>query len=149
MELPRRVRTTAGRLGWGVLVTSLALLGSDATGQNTTDDGIPAGTVAFFAGSSCPAGWTRPDYAKGRMVVAVVDGSTVGTTVGTPLGDQEDRVHRHSYSVSLPLPPKGITASSNSSDTRGAQAGTYTGTAQTEPATSGLPFVQLLACEKQ
>jgi hypothetical protein len=148
MELPRRVRATAGRLGWGVLVTSLALLGSDATGQNTTDDGIPSGIVAFFAGSSCPAGWTRPDYAKGRMVVAVVDGATVGTTVGTPLGDREDRTHQHDYSVSVQLQGRGLTGLAGGSPP-GAQAQTYTIEGESDPASSDLPFVQLLPCERQ
>lgn len=148
MEFPRLARVTVRRLGWGVVVASLALVGSDATGQATTqDDGIPSGTVAFFTGASCPAGWNRPDYAKGRMVVAVVDGGNVGVTVGAPLADRENRVHQHDYSVSASLPGKGLLGSTGGS-IPGAQAQTYTITGQSDPAPSDLPFVQLLACEK-
>ena len=168
MEFPRRVRTTAGRLGGlgglggrllvaglvaGVAAISLALavFGRDANGQDAApalDDGIAAGTVAFFAGSSCPPGWSCPDYAKGRMMVAVTDGSQVGVTVGTALADREDRMHQHDYSVSVTLAGRPLLGSSGGS-IPGAQAQTYPVAGQSDPAPSGLPFVQLLACERQ
>jgi hypothetical protein len=153
MEFPRFARVTAGRLGWGLVVAGLAAGlaggGSDAAGQDAQDDGIPSGTVAFFAGASCPPGWNRPDYAKGRMVVAVVDGGNVGVTVGTPLADRENRVHQHDYSVSVPLPsPAAGLVGASGGSIPGAQAQTYTVTGQSDPAPSDLPFVQLLACEK-
>lgn len=156
MEFPRFVKMAAakmaaGRLGWGVVVASLALVGTDAAGQDAgQDDGIPSGTVAFFAGTNCPTGWTRPDYAKGRMVVAVVDGGNVGVTVGTPLGDQEDRKHQHGHSGSVQLLKKGIAANRGFLSSSGTEAQTYStaGNGQQDAAPSGLPFVQLLACEK-
>jgi hypothetical protein len=139
-----------GRLGWGVVVASLALMGSDAVGQSTgQDDGIPSGTVAFFAGTSCPPGWTRPDDVKGRMVVAVVDGGTVGVRMGTPLADRENRTHQHDYSVSVTLaPPAAGPIGAGGGSVPGAQAQTYTVTGQSDPAPTDLPLVQLLACEK-
>ncbi len=41
------------------------------------DDGVPAGTMAFFSGGVCPAGWTTATNVQGRLVVAVTDGSKV------------------------------------------------------------------------
>ena len=151
MEFPRFARVIAGRLGWGLVVASLALVGTDAAGQDAgQDDGIPSGTVAFFAGANCPPGWSRPDYAKGRMVVAVVDGGNVGVTVGAPLRDQEDRTHLHSHTASVQLLKKGIVANRGFLSNSGTEAQTYStgGTGQQDTAPSGFPFVQLLACEK-
>jgi hypothetical protein len=154
MEFPRRARMTVGRFAWGVVVASPAasvafMGGREAAGQDAAqDDGIPPGTVAFFAGTSCPPGWSRPDDVKGRLVVAVIDGAQVGTTVGAPLTDQENRPHRHDYSGSTQLQGLGI-AGAAGSNVNGARAQSYTVQGQSDDAPSGLPFVQLLACERQ
>lgn len=135
---------------WGLLFAGLAigLIGTrNAAGENT-DDGIPAGLVAYISGGTCPAGWTAASNVEGRIVVAVSDGKDVGVQVGTPLSDQEDRNHTHSYTGELELPPKSISAA-DGANLEGAQAQTYTISGTTNAGPSGLPFVQVTACVKQ
>ena len=126
----------------------LVLLAGRAGSDGPIDDGVPSGTVAFFAqGATCPEGWVRAADANGRLIVAVTDGVGVGRQVGTALSDQEDRAHRHGYAPSLALPPKDI-AAANGPNIEGAKAQTYAWKETSAPAPTGLAFAQLLVCEK-
>jgi hypothetical protein len=58
--------------------------------------GLPTGSVIFFDGSQCPAGWSPLDAARGRVIVGLPQGGTVKGTVGPPLTDLQDRGHAHS-----------------------------------------------------
>jgi hypothetical protein len=121
---------------------------SQAQGGPMDDDGVPANTVAFFTGGACPAGWVTAANVQGRLVVAVADGAKGGMQVGTPLGDQEDRQHQHTYSASVALGSKDIAGADGSNDD-GAAAQTYMVTGSTDQAATGLPFVQVQPCVKQ
>ena len=60
----------------------------NADGSVTCTAGlIPAGMIAAFAATSCPAGWSAVTEAQGRVVVGLVPGGTLSGTVGTALGD--------------------------------------------------------------
>jgi hypothetical protein len=118
-----------------------------AAGDPLPDDGAPSGTVAFFPGGACPAGWVPSPLAEGRLVVGVVDSATVGLKVGAPLADREDRTHQHTYTGTVDLPDKAI-AAADGSNQQGAAAQTYTVMGTTTAQTSGLGFVQVQACEK-
>ena len=72
----------------------------------------------------------------------------VGKLIGTALTNQEDRTHIHSFQTSADLPYKSISAA-NGGNGQGASAARYTDSGNTEPAPSGLPFVQLVGCVKQ
>jgi hypothetical protein len=115
------------------------------------DDGVPSGTVAFFSfddtGGNCPAGWAPATQVQGRMIVGVNEPDQVGTLVGTPLTDQEDRTHIHAYASVLQLPNRQVPAGTGGSGP-GARNGDHPFSGETENASSGLPFVQLLVCEK-
>jgi hypothetical protein len=54
----------------------------------------------FFDLSSCPAGWSELTQARGRVVVGLVSDGTLGSTVGSPLTDLEDRTHTHDVNPS-------------------------------------------------
>src|SRR5690606_36354902 len=58
-------------------------------------DFVPSGTIAFFATSACPVGWTQYAAANGRYIVAVSGAGSASTTVGSALDDGEDRAHTH------------------------------------------------------
>jgi len=131
----------------GMGISILALTGP-AKGGPPADDGVPSGTVAFFDGGACPAGWQTATRVQGRLVVAVVDGTHGGVTVGTPLADQEDRQHQHTYTTPVTLSPDGISAADGANDS-GAAAQTYTLAGTTDLASSSLPFVQVQPCVKQ
>jgi hypothetical protein len=63
----------------------------------------PGGAVMFFDLASCPAGWTAYENARGRSLVGLQGGGALGATVGSALGDQENRaVGQHSHGVTDP-----------------------------------------------
>ena len=131
------------------LAAAALLPAGRATGDIPSGDGVPTGTVAFFAaGTACPEGWGLADKVLGRMVVGVTRGVDVGIEVGTPLVDSEDRAHDHAFTATVTLAYKSVSASDGSNQ-QGAAAQSYMVVGETAPATSGLPFIQLLACEKQ
>ena len=140
---------------WPWLVGAVAALGawalspSSAQGGGPSDDGVPLGTVAFFgAGTACPTGWLPADMVAGRMVVGATEGAAVGRTVGTPLGDREDRTHTHDLAGTLMVPSRSI-AAADGSNRQGAAAGAQRVTGSAAAASSGLPFVQLRACVRR
>lgn len=83
--------------------------------------------------------------ARGRLIVSVTDGGVGGLTVGTALGDAEDRVHTHTYAGNLSLPSKNL-AADPCCDEQGAAAGNDAYSGETADGTSGLPFTQLWFC---
>ena len=145
------------RKGWmvgrGLTVVALGagawvLFAGPAQGGPADDDGAPPGTIAFFRGGACPAGWTTATDVQGRLVVAIADGRKAGVQVGSPLTDQEDRQHQHAYTGMVTLGSKNIAAADGPND-NGAAAQAYQVTGTTGAAPSGLPFVQVQPCLKQ
>jgi hypothetical protein len=110
-------------------------------------DDAPSGLVAYFPGGTCPDGWNEATVMQGRLAVGVLDGAAAGATVGTPLGDREDRPHSHDYSADVKLSNHSVLAVDGSNDD-GAAAKTYTIPGTTTPSVSGLPFIQMKACVK-
>lgn len=147
--------TSRRRLAWlaavlaGLGLVAVVRLPLATAGDADTAD-VPPGTVAFFgvADSRCPAGWSILQDGSGRLLVGVTAPDSVGQLVGKPLADQEDRTHQHAYSASVDLPYKSISAA-DGPNRQGAAAKKYDAQGQTDPATSGLPFVQLALCEKR
>jgi hypothetical protein len=130
-----------------LLAACATLLPARAEGQ-AADDGVPTGMVAFFTAASCPTGWSAASYANGRLVVGVNLAAQVGKTVGNPLADKEDRAHTHPFTVQLTTTVHSISAADGSNN-QGAAAQMYSWSDATASSTTGLPFIQLLACEKQ
>ena len=118
------------------------------SGSAATGDGAPSGMVAYFAsGSACPTGWVIADEVAGRMVVGVSDVNNIGLRVGTPLADQEDRAHMHSFTATTSIPSKNLAAADGSNNSA-AQSGGVTSDGMAGAATTGLPFTQLIVCKK-
>lgn len=63
--------------------------------QRLGDPTLAAGFATYFRSASCPTGWSPVPEAAGRLIVSVSDVSDSGLTLGTPLGDKEDRTHTH------------------------------------------------------
>ena len=145
----RRLQRALALAGLGAGIW-LAVAGSaPGTAQGGPgDDGVPSGTIAFFAGGACPAGWTTAAAVQGRLVVGVADGSKGGVTVGTPLGDQEDRQHQHAYTGTVQISSQNI-AAADGSNNQGAAAQAYTVAGNTDMGSTSLPFVQVQPCLKQ
>jgi len=83
--------------------------------------------------------------AQGRLVVSVVDSSKAGVIVGTPLKNEEDRVHSHTYQTNINIPSLAVAAIDCCND-QGGGAGSYHVASSLDAATSGLPFVQFTMC---
>lgn len=52
---------------------------------------VPGGAIMLFDSATCPAGWTEYTAARGRTIVGVPSGGTVGGTVGSALADLATR----------------------------------------------------------
>jgi hypothetical protein len=152
MQVLRSQRAALRPLLIGVVVVGLSLAwlrGSSAESQ-PWEDGVAPGSVAFFGSetAACPEGWIEADYAMGRLAVGVIDEAAVGKVVGKPLGNQEDRTHAHAFTASVDLSYKAV-AAADGANNEGAKAQAYEVMGTTDPAPTGLPFIQLLVCEKQ
>lgn len=137
---------------------------------------VPPNTVAFFACATtppgcitaCPPGWQVFSQATGRVIVAGDDTRLSGRQVGTPaLADGENRAHGHQW---VRMRPSGANVQWESFQTDGGAVRLMewdngmdtTGTGNypigtdstanqdyfTTRDTTGLPYVQLLACRK-
>jgi hypothetical protein len=133
---------------WPWLPAAALLLFARPSASTPADDGVPSGTVAFFAsGSGCPDGWAAASNVAGRVIVAASDGNAVGRRVGDALGDQEDRFHDHSFEATANIPTRNLVALDGPNN-QAAQAGTLGFKGNTAVSSSELPFVQLTVCRK-
>ena len=118
----------------------------------------------FFNLPSCPNGWSELTAAKGRYVVALPSGGTLGATAGTPLTNQENRAAgQHNHTITDP----GHTHSYVNNAIYQSYCGsnycqTQYGAAQTTGASptgitvdsygavagTNAPYIQLLVCQK-
>jgi len=124
----------------------LEMLACTSTAVGTDADLLPAGLLLLVEAADCPPGWIPSPRASGRLIVSAL-GADVGVAVGVALGDQEDRTHQHAFDISLTLPAQSI-AAVDGGNTSGAQSGATQATGVTGSSTSGLPFVQIQACER-
>jgi len=76
---------------------------------------IPTGTVIFYDGPSCPAGWTELTEARGRVILGLPSGGTLKGTKGTALNNLGARtiteVPSHTHLID---PPPTITTTDGS-----------------------------------
>lgn len=132
-------------------------------GTNTWSP-IPAGAVMFFNLPACPDGWSELTPARGRYVVGLPGGGSLGATVGVALTAEEDRsAGRHGHAINDP----GHSHSYVNNGTwqyycGGNYCQTQYGAAQTTGSTStgvtvedygtvagtNAPYIQLLVCQK-
>ena len=133
-----------------ILLGGLALGLRPASGDDASGGDAPSGMLTFMAAdvTTCPQGFRVATEAQGRLVVGVTDADAVGKLIGTALTNQEDRTHVHSFQTAVDLPYKSFTAA-NGGNGQGGKAARYTNDGNTEPAATGLPFVQLVGCVKQ
>lgn len=113
---------------------------------STAGTPFAAGTAAFFDRAVCPSGWSVLDEAAGRFVVATPDGAPALGKVGEPLASGEDRTHVHPVTLEVTIPDRSLAAAGGTNQ-EPASAGIYDMDAETDPALSGLPYVQALLCQ--
>ena len=119
-------------------------------------DTYPQGAIAFFNLSACPTGWAAAQGGNGAALggVALVPfapplpAGTLGTTVGTPLASGEDRTHTHAFTGSIALNDVGFAGASGGDDGYPGASGTVNFSGTTGASSTGLPYLQLLLCQK-
>jgi hypothetical protein len=129
--------------------------GSDAAsdaggggGSAPVGDAIPTGAVSYFDGSACPSGWGPHDPGAGRVAVPTLGSALGGAVSGTPLQSGEDRTHTHTLDASFDLPSFSYAGIAGEANHGVAGAGKVALSGSVDPASTGLPYVQLLACKK-
>lgn len=121
---------------------------SDATVPASGPDALPTGAISYFRSAACPAGWAPYEPARGRFVVATIGASTTGALTGAPLASGEDRTHVHGFSLSFELKSHSFVTASGAGNGGVARASSVAVSGSTGPASTGLPYVQLLVCKK-
>lgn len=132
-----------------ILVLALFTVAALAVAPVDADDAFPAGSVSFFATEDCPAGWAPLPQAEGRLVASLMPGGGNGAQIGAALGDKEDRKHQHKFSSSIKTDNASYVLIGGCCNDDLAKDKTYEFNGQTDQASSGLPYVQLLMCQKQ
>jgi hypothetical protein len=87
---------TAGRLSY----VSGSLLLCNGSSWSNVGVGVPAGTIAAFASSTCPSGWTEYTAARGRFLRGIDNGAgndPDGTR--SPGGTQADAFQGHRHNM--------------------------------------------------
>ncbi|WP_434623133.1 hypothetical protein [Azospirillum sp. B2RO_4] len=111
-------------------------------------DGLPKGTIAYFA-KSCPSGWSSYDNANGRFLLPVPSGGGVAAMIGTPLGGV-DAAGKHSHTAGTTVNPGNVQRQENSGSRkqRAAPQPVKSEQATSSPPTALLPAVSYLVCKK-
>ena len=110
---------------------------------------IPSGVLMFTAGLDCPSGWSQPSATQGRFMVGLpTGGSPLATFGGDPLAPHEDRTHVHSFSDSFTPGSKSLTQAPWWKAWGYGHSGAQKYSGESGMASTGLPYMQILQCEK-
>ena len=113
------------------------------------DVAIPVGLIMMIASGSCPTGWTEYTATRGRALVGVPSGGTVGGTVGTALTNLQDKTHTHTNPVHSHAINRNIAKTGGLAWRTPANTDNNTGVASgTSAASASLPYIQLRFCQK-
>jgi hypothetical protein len=157
---PLTIQPSTGRVGIGTTTPTSPLTVSgtieSTTGGIKYPDGsvqstaatFPSGAILFFASATCPGGWSEYTAARGRYIVGLNPGGTLGGTSGTALSDLENRPagqHTHNYSVKWvyggsEIASGGYARFQDETRTTDSGNGLVAGT--------NAPYIQLLVCKK-
>jgi hypothetical protein len=111
-------------------------------------DPLPGGAISFFNSPACPEGWAPFAEGAGRIAVPTVSADDPLVMKGTPLKDGEDRTHNHLFDAEATLTPVSYVGATGGGNANVAEAKAVTITGPVDKVSSGLPYVQLLACKK-
>lgn len=122
--------------------------------QEEGESPIPSGAIMFFNSNTCPFGWHEVVAARGRYLVGLPSGGSLGSGAGTALGNLENRPtgsHTHSYTDVVGsatgyfgdkccIGGHGNSSFSTQTKETGSGSGLLEGT--------NAPYIQYLTCEK-
>jgi type II secretory pathway pseudopilin PulG len=139
--------TNAGTIRW----TGSAFEGYNGSewGSLGGGGGVPNGSIIFYNGATCPAGWSEVTDARGRYIVGLPSSGTLASTTGSALSNLENRAagaHTHTIYGSL----FGYNAGSNAIYHR-TSSGDYdqptAGVVGGAVAGTNAPYIQYLVCK--
>jgi hypothetical protein len=119
-----------------------------ASTQTPAPDSLPAGAISFFNATACPKNWTPFVEGKGRFLVPTIGQDPPLKTSGEPLKDAEDRLHGHAVTAEADLAAASFAGVAGESNHGVAGQQTAVIAAPAAKVSTGLPYVQLLACKK-
>lgn len=122
--------------------------GGSGGGNTGGKDAIPRNALGFFQVPACPNGWEPFKAAAGRAILPTIGSQPGGTTVGEPLMSGEERRHTHEIRGTFELIEISYVGIAGASNMGVAKAEAASFTATSNSASTGLPYVQLLACKK-
>ena len=138
---------TSSTEGAGLPYLQLMMCKKDAP---PSDGKLPAGTLMFVDGPTCPSGWMQPMSTQGRHLVGVPNGGSRATPFGgPPLAPGEDRSHAHQLTGEVAMTSHGIALSSGCCGGGYAQASTVKYDVPSSSASVGMPYLNLVQCQKQ
>jgi hypothetical protein len=114
---------------------------------------LPHGLQMFFDMAACPIGWIQTATTQGRLIVGLPQGAPQDVTFGGPsLSSSADagvdvRTHAHAVTATLATTSQGIALASGCCAGGYASNGTYTAMVDSSQDETGLPYLELLACE--
>jgi hypothetical protein len=111
-------------------------------------DAIPQNGVGFFQIPACPTGWEPFKAAAGRAILPTIGTAPGGATVGDPLTSGEERQHTHQVKATFDLIDISYAGIASGGNSGVAKSGAVAFTTTSDAASTGLPYVQLLACKK-
>ncbi|MEM1182515.1 MAG: hypothetical protein AAGM22_29480 [Acidobacteriota bacterium] len=133
------------RLLFLLILASLAPVGAFAQ-----DPDAPSGTIAYFAGDTCPTDWQADTSSiDGFLFLATEDSQDVGDNGRDPLGDQEDRTHDHCVEAVVDINKKNMEGQKGGTGSSVGKKGDYQAVSTSDSSTSGLPFAQVLTCIRE
>jgi len=115
----------------------------------SSGDALPYSSVAFFNLNACPANWAAMDYFNGRFILATPAGGKSGSSTTEAWTSYADPGHTHTYAGSVSVSSKGFVwggGANHDIASPGGQPVSGNLSANTDPV---VPFVTLLACQKQ
>ncbi len=115
---------------------------------------LPHGLQMFFDMASCPEGWLQTSATQGRLIVGLPQGAPQDVTFGGAALSSGDagadvRTHAHGNTATLTTTSHGIALASGCCAGGYGANGAYMATMDTDADETGLPYLELLACEKQ
>lgn len=115
---------------------------------------LPSGLQMFFDMTACPIGWKQTTATQGRFIVGLPQGAPQDVTFGGPAissvdGGADVRTHNHGNTVTLDTTSHGIALASGCCANGYAANGTYSSMQATDDGDTGLPYIELLQCQKE
>lgn len=132
-------------------VPSVALLGFlllSGPAASQTQDALPFGSISFFDLQSCPSGWQALTIGAGRLFIGVPPSFGISGQVNEPLTSQEHPNHNHGMSSSINVDGTSYALVDGCCNPDLGSAGNHGFSGSVESESTGLPYIQYLACLK-